>query len=136
MLVVLVTAGLTGLGYLLLRFVITPVERLRDTRQAIDRALRHHAGVVAGSPKEIPQAELALANDTFRALHADLTSTSNAIPLYGVLAFLHAVPSRNDVATAVKGLTYLAHTVREEYSDAKWEQVNAIKHALKLPTDI
>lgn len=119
-------------GYWLVHFVVKPVKELRATMQATDRDLRRYAAVIAGSPREIPKEELAAAFECFRTLHADLKSIYGSIPLRRLLAVLHLIPSRPAIRTAVTGLTYLANTVSMEYTEAKTEHVQNIKHALKL----
>ena len=119
------------LGQFVVHWIIAPLRKYREVRGEIVHALILLQNVNDHPDLRTPVTSNQAAHD-YRSLAGQLMASILSIPLFGLMVFLHRLPSRDDILNACSGLIGLSNTTGYRNMDIRDTHRNKVINGLHL----
>ena len=121
------------IGQIMIRYVLDPLTHYRKLVGEIAHVLYYYANVYMSSDPNRPKETGDRVADALREKASLLFAVTHPILLYGFLAWLRLVPSKDSIREAWKALTYLSNSIYDGEPKYKREAREKILDALSIP---
>ncbi len=116
-------------GQIMIRFVVDPIHRQRQTIGKIFDALHYYANIYS-NPTIVDPRINEKTRRALRTLATELLAQTASIPSYGIWSRLRFVRNKQDVATAYSRLIYISNTLVNGDPSKNSDMSAKIKYAL------